>query len=219
MNSKNRLQEYCQKNKLEIPRYETNRTGGIDNKPEWASCVNIFNKTFNSNIMNNKTLAELDVANKILLFLDQQNKSNHVGNNQIKIAQKCDSIYNIDLEKYNNFILIDAENCDVNRDNLNVYSDTLFLFFCSKNTTKTYCFKLQQEYENCFVIISQSVGRDASDHLLTYIFGIICNEHHNLGKNDSRYYVLTKDHYGEYLEKYNDCTKFICNIDDIINEL
>jgi len=221
MSYKNTIQEYCQKNKIVLPYYVTDRIGGNDHAPQWQSTVEIFNKTFKS-MGNTKTVAEMNTAK---LICDHITK--HVNVVETKstaalpsiaiptnVSQKCNSIYDIDLTKYNKIVLIDADNCDVM---INIeYKNVLFLFFCAKNTSKKVCFELQNKFNNVYVLVSQSVGRDAADHLMTFTAGIISCV--NKGKNVV-YYVLTKDHYGEYLEKFMTNTKFVCSFGDIVREL
>ena len=58
---KNKLQEYCQKNKLPIPTYETNGPPGA-----YVSKTTINGKQFNGSIEANKKAAEQAVAHLVL---------------------------------------------------------------------------------------------------------------------------------------------------------
>ena len=60
--------------------------------------------------------------------------------------------------------------------------------------------------------ISDSVGKDAADHLLTFNAGIL---HHMLLGHSMNYYVFTNDNFGQLLEKFMPNCKFICSIDEI----
>ena len=42
---KNKLQEFCQKHKNDLPDYETNRVGGTDHQPIFKSSVTLHPKT------------------------------------------------------------------------------------------------------------------------------------------------------------------------------
>lgn len=143
--------------------------------------------------------------------------SSSTGSVKPVVTEKCPSIYDLNMNSYNIIILVDADNCDVNLD-ASQYPKTLFIFFCAKNTTKRVCFQLQERYENCYVFISQSVGRDATDHLLTFTAGIIACAN-RITKRNPVQYILTKDHFGEYLERFTPNTKFICSIDDVLSQL
>lgn len=213
MSFKNIVQEHCQKNKITLPHYVTNRIGGNDHLPEWQSTVDIFGQTFRS-IGNTKIIAEMNTAKMIHDYIKNINIIGKQISPIVNVHQKCNSIYDIDLGKYNKIIFVDADNCDVI---LNAeYENVLLLFFCAKNTSKKVCFELQNKFNNVYVFISQSVGRDSADHLLTFTAGIVSCL--NKSKN-VMYYVLTKDHFGEYLERFMVNTKFICSFGDIVAEL
>ena len=216
MNHKNYVQEHCQKYKHDLPKYITKRIGGDDHKPEWQSEVVMFDMMFRGNA-GTKIDAEQMVAQKLSNYIKSLTKPN-VQNKQSVIQegikQKVKSVYDIDFSKYKIIVLIDAENCDADVSDFGKYETYCFIFFCAKNTSKKKCFEFQNNYANCFVIISDSVGKDAADHLLTFTAGKI----EVLTKNKGiSYFVLTKDHYGEYMEKFMEHTKFICSIADAFN--
>jgi len=219
MNYKNTLQEFLQKQRLPLPKYNTIRTGGSDHMPLWISNIQVNGKIFQGNPYSTKVDAENSVAQICYDHIISDSNPNITNINlpnqeQYEVKQKSRSIYDVNISGYDKIILIDADNCDVdiNADN---YSTILFLFFCAKNTTKKLCFKLQHKYDNCYVFISESVGRDATDHLLTFVAGIIdCTN--RISKINPIHYVLTKDHFGEYLEKFMTNTSFICSIKEAL---
>ena len=103
--------------------------------------------------------------------------------------------------------MVDGENCDLNMTKID--SNILVLFFAAKNTTKNKIFEHQTKYNNCYVFLSQCVGKDAADHLLTFYAGklsMITNK---------KMLVMTRDHYGEFLERFMENCQFICSLDEI----
>lgn len=214
MSNKNILQEYCQQNKIKLPSYETILTGSqLD--IEWTATVIFGGKKYIASAKS-KTTAEQTVAGTIIkdLKIPKQNQVQNCQSPQIIRRQKVDSVYDIDFKKYKTIFLIDSENCELIDQDIDKYPNALFIFFCAKNNTKTYCFKMQENRPNAYVFISQSIGRDAADHLLSYIFGIIqCID--NFNKISHFFYILTKDHYGECLEKFSDNIKHICDMNEI----
>ena len=64
---KNILQEYCQKNKFELPKYVTKKVGGTDDKPEWQSTLTLYNgKQYKGTICSKSKLAEFSVAKIVI---------------------------------------------------------------------------------------------------------------------------------------------------------
>lgn len=223
---KNLLQEYHQKNKLNLPLYSSKRIDdGIDNAPIWKSTVIVANISFNG-ISGSKKDADNIAANhayKYIISIDQSFQKNvnmninkNINKNiNINVSQKSHNIYQkvqalneINVHNYKIVLLVDGENCDF--DITKLPNDTLVLIFASKNTSKKNIFQFQNDYENCYIFISQCVGRDAADHLLTYYAGKLSILYENM-----QYYILTKDHYGEFLEKFMNKCKFICSISEI----
>lgn len=205
---KNILQEYCQKNNINLPKYETIKIGTTeDNLIIWKSTVTIKDLQCES-IDHVKKNAEQKAA--LLMYTSCQESNNDIIVTTNKRTQKVNDVLDINFSLYNRILLVDGENCDFSMDLLN--SDDLVLMFVAKNTTKNIVFKYQELYDNCFVFISQSVIQDAADHLLTFYAGIL-----SIINKDGNYYVLTKDHYGECLEKFMENCKFICSLDEIIN--
>ncbi len=213
---KNLLQEYYQKNQLNVPIYST---FPIENKysyiPMWKSIVTIHDKKefvgisgdLYTKTPGNKKDAENDAAKNAYNHLIKSNKLN-IATNTVPITQKVKSLNDINVANFREVLLVDSENCDLEIEKIN--NDILILMFVSKNTTKKVVFQLQDKYNNCYVFISESVGRDAADHLLTFYAGKL-----SILYGEMQYYVLTKDHYGEFLERFMSKCKFICSIDEI----
>lgn len=204
---KNLLQEYCQKNKCRMPIYsQASKLNSSDNNPIWTTNTKLFNDMIFHGTATTVKEAESIAAKSAYEYIISNIKTEPV--NQFNITQKVGDISDINLAQYANILLVDGENCDLEIGKVN--AKYLILIFVSKNTTKKLVFQLQSMNENCFVFISDSVAKDAADHLLTFYAGklsMLCN--------NKKYYVLTKDHYGECLEKFMNNCKFICSIDEI----
>jgi len=210
---KNKLQEYCQKNKFDLPKYSTIKYNGITGRNElpllWETTLKVNNLIYNikgTNIKNNELKLAEQACNEI------PNINNKI--EKIERKQKVQDIYSINLEKYKRILLVDGENCDININNtMEEEFEFLILIFVAKNTSKNQVFELQMDYKNCYVFISECVGKDAADFLLTFNAGIL----HSLNKNNTgaKYFILTKDHYGEFLEKFMNNCKFICSLDEL----
>ncbi|QKF94329.1 double-stranded RNA-binding domain-containing protein [Fadolivirus algeromassiliense] len=206
--SKNLLQEYCQRNGLKLPMYSdpTRIDKNKDNDPTWQSVVSLFDGCSFYGIDNTKRGAELIAAKDAYEYILNKYKQQEI---KISYKQKVSSIYEIPYKIFNKILFIDGENCDFDIEKLD--TDTLLLIFVAKNTTRKKVFEYQEKYDNCYVFISESVGRDAADHFLTFTAGKLSA----LSIYEKQFYVLTKDHYGEYLEKFMNNCKFICSIDEI----
>lgn len=208
MNYKNTLQEYCQKNKLTTPKYNTIKIGGSDHIPIWKAELIIDNNSFTSTGKNKKE-AEYSVAKIVYDYITKGMISKHFIKNKNSRIQKVSNLDEIDIQKYKYVVLVDAENIDVDSKYLH-NKDILFIIFVAKNTSKNWIFDAQENINNCFVFISQCVGRDAADHLLTFYLGKL-----SIIAPKQKYYILTKDHYGEYLQYFCNNTKFICSCDEL----
>lgn len=200
---KNLLQEHFQKQNLPLPYYKTDRIDGLDHEPVWRAQLELDDTLYESEGSSKKE-AEAKVAEQA--YLDYCKKPIKT---EIKLdrKQKVNELINIDFGQYESIIMVDGENCDI--DMMKINSNMLVLFFAAKNTTKNKIFEYQSKYDNCYVFLSQCVGKDAADHLLTFYTGklsMIVNK---------KIFILTKDHYGEFLERFMDNCKFICSLDEI----
>lgn len=203
---KNQLQEYYQKLQQPLPQYTTIKTSyGL-----WQSTVSTAcNHSFQSLCFANKKDAENNAAELAYNFLLSNVITQTITSTKIfSITQKVPTLMDIDMTNYHKILLVDGENCDI--DLGIVLTNVLVLIFVSKNTTKKSVFQSQNNYDNCFVFISNSVGRDAADHLLTFYAGKL-----SIIQPLKEYYVLTKDHYGEFLESFMNNCKFICAIYEV----
>ena len=206
---KNLLQEHFQKNKADVPEYNTFRTDqNKDNNPVWNSVMKIDGKTFNFEGKTKKE-AEIGVAKIVYDYLTKNSLlEKKKDTTLVNRSQKVYQLNEIELDKFNKIILIDGENCDFSMDKLE--EDTLVLIFAAKNTTKNIIFQHQVKYDNCYIFLSECVGKDAADHYLTFFAGKL-----SMMNLNSNFYVLTRDHYGEFIGKFLENCKFICSLDEI----
>lgn len=219
ISSKNLLQEYCQKNQLSMPIYHTTRCEGYkDNEPMWEANVTcVVNAQIFQALGKTKKEAELKAADLMYNSIFKTKTSststsmpNNIAKPTISRQQKIDDITKIAIREYDTIILVDGENCDITFDQLDEHN--LVLIFVAKNTTKNIVFQHQFIHKHCYVFISESVGKDAADHYLTFMAGKLSMM--DVMKN-KQCYVLTKDHYGEFLEKFMPKCKFICSLDEM----
>lgn len=205
---KNLLQEWCIKCKIPGPIYDVKRIDtGIDHSPIWEATCECYEKVFSSSGSSKKE-AELSAANIAYEYLRNNKVNDVIKKNKIDRVQKMYDIRNLDLNCYNKIVLVDGENIDL--DISKITNEMLILIFIAKNSSKNIFFDLQQKYDNYYVFISESVGRDAADHLLTFYAGKL-----SMIDATKDYYVLTKDHYGEFLEKFMNNCKYICSLNEI----
>lgn len=204
MSSKNIFQEYCQKHKIPLPIYDTKQ---IQQLPIlFESKVN-FNGVEYSARGSSKVIAEKEVATLVCGNI-YDNISILTDVEQQKLTQKYDNITDIPIENFQKIYLIDGDNYHVTNESVFQRTDSLYIYIVAKNNTKPQPIIQQQKYNNCCIFISESVNRDAVDHLITF----------NLGKmsvmwKNKEYYIVTRDHFGECLEKFMQSCHFICSID------
>jgi hypothetical protein len=201
MSSKNILQEYCQKNGLPLPSYTTMIVNDNKTLPVFESSI-MFNKVIYLARGSTKIAAEKAVAQEVCQILPNPAKSS-----PLSICQKYSDLISVPVEIYSRIYLIDGDNCMVTNDETFDDTDSLFIYFVAKNSTKRSVFSHQEKFSNCCVFISDSTNRDATDHLLTFYLGKM-----SVLWNNKNYYIVTKDHFGECLEKFMENCHFICSI-------
>ena len=180
MSTKNQLQEYCQKNNTKLPVYETFPDHGL-----WG-CELYFDGQYFHSADDTKKEAEKLAAGLALEYLS---KKTSIVNEQV---------YFEGIEKeYKTILLVDGENC-----NYQCFEGVLTLVFMAKNSTR--------KMNGGCKMISESVGKDAVDHMITFYAGKFSVVH-----PEGKYYILTRDHFGQYLEGLMSNCKFICEMKDV----
>jgi hypothetical protein len=204
MSAKNTLQEYCQKNNLPLPIYLTVRVSDTRDSPLFESTTN-FNQVTYRGLGTNKTAAEQDTAKQVCQILPQQSSVKQ--NQPLSISQKYPNPMAIPMSQYGRIYLIDGDNCHVTDEKLFDVSDSLYMYIIARNNTHPQPLLHQQKYSNCCVFVSETISRDAVDHLLTFFLGQL-----SITQPDKHYYVVTKDHFGECLESFMSNCKLVCSL-------
>lgn len=104
------------------------------------------------------------------------------------------------LVEYEKILLVDGENC-----NFTSPDNFLVIIFAAKNSSRKFSF-----HKNTFLLLADFIGKDAADFLLTFHAGRFSILHPY-----AKYYILTKDHYGQYLEHLMPNCKFICSMEEL----
>jgi len=210
---KSLLHEYFQQNGLESPIYITSRIdNGMDHSPEWKCTIILsgVDKEF-IGISSSKKEAGSICAKDAYQYISSKELPKEVIKH-LERKQKVKDLIDIpSLGYHKGILLVDGENYNLDMNDMNKIKNTmLVLIFAAKNTTKNNIFILQENYNNCYVFLSQSVGKDAADHLLTFTAGQL-----SILLNGLQYYVLTKDHFGEFVGVLMNNCKFICNFNEL----
>lgn len=202
MNSKNILQEFCQKNKYPLPSYNTLRISGDDTHPIFESTIVFENRSFKAT-GNSKVEAEKSVAKTAYDICETL-----TNNRNSKLTQKYDyDLLQIPID-YETIYLIDGDNYTISGEEEKVFEeyDSLFIYFIAKNNTRPQPIRQQQEHDNCCIFISDSISHDAVDHLISFFLGKM-----SVIWTGKKYYIVTRDHFAECLEKFQSNTKVICS--------
>lgn len=202
MSSKNTLQEYCQKHKLSLPNYVTPRISKITDQPLFESTITFNGITYKATGAT-KIMAEKDVAQLVCNNMASLKLTETIP----QLYQKYESLEKSPINKYKNIYLVDGDNCNIVNEKLFDDPNNFVIYFIAKNNTKPFPMTHQKTYENCCVFISDTINRDAVDHLITLYLGKM-----TILIPDKIFYVVTKDHFGECLEKFVKDCHLICNI-------
>ena len=209
-----RLQEYCQKNKLELPIYTNTYLSGPSHQPIYDVTCIWNGKTYTvqtSSVKKGKEqVAELffneiqpleQIGNTILdqsiePIIKQKNSS-------MNIKQSIDIINeHLQNNNYSGIVFVDHENVNISLTEM--YKNYYYILVSSKNCTKT----LINEH-NTYNVKCSFVGKDVADTLLIYLAG-------KLNINDKHIFIFTKDHYGDSLARIID-GYHVCDVSEIIN--
>jgi hypothetical protein len=192
MTSKNILQEYFQKNNLELPKYKTQRLGGSDHQPVFVSEVTLYDgRVFSGEKEQNKKAAELSAAQKVLNEIDFKPPKRSVSSFNLK---RKVGIF-IDLENKPSIVEEINNSIDINVD--------MFVFASRDHPS---LLKLKQTETNCIIVEVPSTRRDGADiGLIMSVGGFLFREDYE------DFIIVTNDHYGDALV---DC---VSNIDKMFS--
>jgi len=172
ISSKNSLQEYAQKNKLELPKYTCSNIDGL-----WVANL-LFNlKTYTSDPYFNKVSAEKQVADIAL----QDLKNNKV---YINLKTKRKTVIFIDVENRRNDISYFIDN--VKSENI----DILGFVSDDKDAVEKY------NDSRINIINVPSSRKDASDIGLSFVLGSFL-----INKPYENYIIISGDHFAKVLEE------------------
>lgn len=184
---KNKLQEFCQKKRLDLPIYNTIRLESKDHKPRFVSNVkiNLNNIEVNGKVKNKKKDAEISAAEHCLNRLEKYLK-----------LQKKDI-----FPKHETHILVDLENIKLGdlRDRYN-FKNVMFHIFAVENSS---CLSTLKSDDYIYHTV-KSTKRDAADVLLIMFVSKILDKNINL-------IILTQDHFGSALMDCIDQSKHKLN--------
>ena len=204
MANKSTLNLYCQKNKLLIPVYNTEYLNGPPHKQIFKSSLEIYDKKFTS-INSSKQLAENDVASLAVQYL-----SLILPEVKEKKERKLLNIKNITATTS---IMIDGDNLDIPNIKYDTFIESVFIIFVAKNNTRMKIFdEVENNNNNVFIISSNSVDEDSTDHCITYYLGKL-----QLLYPDCIYYIVTKDHFGQALTYFDKNIYHKCDFSFIKN--
>lgn len=187
MSSKNKLQEIYQKRGFaELPKYQTQRTGGKDHVPLFISTVILPDGgKIKGDICSNKKMAELNAADKALV------KGSKVRRKRIsrKSSKKKISI----KTPTRKMILVDIENNHkIQEEFLEHLENKTELDIFVFGTTDHPSLKKVESVHSIQIIDITSTRRDAADIALVLFAGMFCKEYSSL-------MVITRDHFGSAL--------------------
>lgn len=188
MNHKNVLQEFCQKNKLLLPEYSTNKTNNhTNNNREFISEVKIIYNNIEYIVMGsyqtNKKAAEKSAAAAMLIRIET-------------IREKEIKHYSSDNQIY---ILIDLENVHIGD-----YFD--LRRFGNNYHFVGFAIEAHASLKNIPSWLSvetiKSDRRDAADTLIIGYAAVLVNKLLNGKKEHHELIIVTKDHFGPSLVDY-----------------
>ena len=217
MNYINAIQEYCQKNKIEFPKYDGSSIGPPHN-PKWNANVSLWDgyifegsgKTFKE--------AKQDAAQwayKHIISKNTKKKEQIALTNKKKNLSNCSDFYIIDLDNYNKFLT--DYTLGIQKDPM-IYNNSLFLIYAYRNNPLIDDIRFKELGLKINVIDLDD--RDATDFYMTFQLGqyLIKNkELFSLTLSSYRsFYILTNDHFGKILAfLIKQFFKDNCNVDDI----
>ena len=208
---KNVLQEYCHKMRIPVPAYNTNRISAITEMPLFESILTFQGETYHATGAT-KINAEKEVARIAWEKFARKSPPRECATRSppapLRLHQKYEHITAILDEEYDQVYLIDGDNCHITDETVFADPKKLFIYFVAKNTTKLVAMRHQDQYENCCLFISDSIGQDAVDHLLSFTLGQMSISWHR----GLEYYIVTRDHFGECLQAFIPRCKLLCRM-------
>ena len=186
MNSKNLLQEFCQKRGLALPKYETGLAGGMAHNPRFVSSVIVtYEETLykvTGDTAGNKKEAEMNAAEMLLSKLDAVQKEN---TKHYKPSTRS-AIY----------VMIDLENIHVgdffdHKVFHRSYSEFSFVGCATEGHPSLKNIQSSSGNDIIKIISIKSSHKDATDTLMIFGVGALVSQ-----DNTAIFVIVTKDHFG-----------------------
>lgn len=174
---KNILLEYCQKNKIAFPKFDSKNIGQKPHIPIWYSMANFNGESFEGEVKKTKIDAEQSVCQKILEGISLPIENQPI--KKVKLSKNIALI--VDLE--NNFNYESMENIYATYENLHMIG------ICSRNLN----LKKEPSFEK---LVVKSIAKDSADiAIIVFIMTLM------KPKQFDEIVLLTRDHFGKTLEE------------------
>lgn len=184
-NPKNKLQEYCQKNGLNLPKYHSTWSGN-PHEPQWSTTLEIslnhHNQTsqvlqFMGFTCKSKKEAEKSAASDVLRYIDS-----------ITVKKK-NYVFDHYQDQAKFLLFIDLENCPhMHKQQFpKNYYVIGFVSMCSPIYNK-----ISEIKKNMAIVTIKKARKDLVDHLMSFYIGNILSTI----KNDQKVLIATKDNAG-----------------------
>lgn len=203
------LQELLQKNKIQLPKYETQPIR-IDKKNMFHSTTKLFDNTFESKATSIKE-AEQNCAKIAFEFLQQNHQELFVEKKKFRPIKKM-NILNINFKKYKHIVFSDDELPNLTLSPLANYQTTLFLIFGNKNLADESLLEFENKNSNCYIIPMEI--NDKQMFLILTLGQLII-----LSRRDKVNFYLTFNDLKSFFDKF---TKFVfcySTIEQIFDEI
>lgn len=191
---KNKLQNFFQQKGEKIPIYSTVKVGGTDHTPIWQSTMIIKDKEYVSSLANKKIDAEKDVAEKVLKEICLEEKSTFSFPDFPLVSQTSPLTHILTIaDKYKNICLIDLENLPKGINVLETFSHPDYLVL----GVLSHLHHLA-EHKSQFILKIPSSVKDAGDHFLTFICGLLAGKVSSTATSVNTFFrIFSRDHYAE----------------------
>lgn len=188
---KNKLQEYCQKHSIDIPKYKSQQ---IPESLVWQTTVIFQGKEYTSETTNKKKESEQSVANIILQSLQAEDvtQAQLETNSDMyytTASELCAQLLDDENKHYTTICLIDVESIPQALSIQDVPANVFIVGVVGYTHDK---------YSSPFPYhkyVIKSSMKDAVDHTITYLAGYIVS----LLTSPRKFIIVTRDHFGEVI--------------------
>lgn len=194
MDYKSQLNQYCQKTKQSAPEYKTERIGGDDHAPSFRSSLVINDKRVIGDEAPTKKTAEQNVAQRclsVLLDSPQEKEEKGIAHENILISEEDGLTLHLlrqEMSFSSVIVLVDLENYPKVLESSLIYDESYYFI-----GVIGHCHALLDKPIPFPIYVVETSGRDAADHGLTFLSGLI----QGFIEPEQKLFVLTRDHYAE----------------------